>query len=409
LPLELQLKIQSIQNTNDALIEQTESYEKNLITESESSETKSKVNQIITELDEKIKMADDLIEQLDSGSLKEKEKLSKTKQDLNIKHNLEIIKGKIDLLPFNAKQVDFTENKQDKTKIGNEQKLGEVIIKETISFDQLFRFDFKELEISKSFTYQSRLFEILDNGNYVIGGFVTGTQKSHVLIYDPIRKEIIHELTLDNKIDNLLVFNNKIVFSQRLVEVEQVFFFQNYIYTNMIKIMDENLNLIRKTNTKANLKSLDESRLYCIHWKTQTFEIFDWNLNRMNTDFAFQHRDPQNSFYLKPARIDQFVKKDSKYILNFSTSTSTVHHPPSQLLIFNESGVLLKENKNINGDFVIDSNNNIIVNDAKNDLIYYYDFNGDLLKTVTYKRPKNFKAKIKQIKIDSVGNIYFGQ
>ncbi len=354
-------------------------------------------------------MADHLIEQLDSGSLKEKEKLSKTKQDLNIKHNLEIIKGKIDLLPFNAKQVDFTENKQDKTKIGNEQKLGEVIIKETISFDQLFRFDFKELEISKSFTYQSRLFEILDNGNYVIGGFVTGTHKSHVLIYDPIRKEIIHELTLDNKIDNLLVSNNKIVFSQRLVEVEQVFFFQNYIYTNMIKIMDENLNLIRKTNTKANLKSLDESRLYCIHWKTQTFEIFDWNLNRMNTDFAFQHRDPQNSFYLKPARIDQFVKKNNKYILNFSTSTSTVHHPPSQLLIFNESGVLLKENKNINGDFVIDSNNNIIVNDAKNDLIYYYDFNGDLLKTVTYKRPKNFKAKIKQIKIDSVGNIYFGQ
>jgi hypothetical protein len=79
------------------------------------------------------------------------------------------------------------------------------------------------------------------------------------------------------------------------------------------------------------------------------------------------------------------------------------------LLIFNEFGVLLKEHLNINGNFVTDSNNNIIVNDSKNDLIYYYDCNGELLKTVTYKRPKNFKAKIKQIKIDSGDNIYFGQ
>ncbi len=39
LPLELQLEIQSIQNTNDALIEKIESYEKNLISESESNDT----------------------------------------------------------------------------------------------------------------------------------------------------------------------------------------------------------------------------------------------------------------------------------------------------------------------------------------------------------------------------------
>ncbi len=42
LPPELQLEIESIQKTNDALIEQTESYEQNLITESESNETKNK-------------------------------------------------------------------------------------------------------------------------------------------------------------------------------------------------------------------------------------------------------------------------------------------------------------------------------------------------------------------------------
>jgi len=63
--------------------------------------------------------------------------------------------------------------------------------------------------------------------------------------------------------------------------------------------------------------------------------------------------------------MDQFVKRDNKYILNYQTQSIQLQH---QLLIFNESGVLLKENKNINGNFLIDSNNNIIVNDAKNDL-----------------------------------------
>ena len=128
------------------------------------------------------------------------------------------------------------------------------------------------------------------------------------------------------------------------------------------------------------------------------------------TDVVFQYEDPIKGFYFNsPSAIDQFVKRDNKYFLNYSTSTFTAHYPPSQLLIFSESGVLLKEHKNIYGDFVIDSKNNIILNNADNDLIYYYDCNGDLLKTVTYKRPKNFKTTIKQIKIDSGDNIYFGQ
>ena len=79
------------------------------------------------------------------------------------------------------------------------------------------------------------------------------------------------------------------------------------------------------------------------------------------------------------------------------------------MLIFNELGVLLKEHKSVDGHFVLDSNNNIIVNNAKNDLINYYDCNGNLFKTVSYKRPKNFKSIIKHLKIDSVDNIYFGQ
>ena len=69
------LEIESIQKTNDALIERVESYEKILISESESVETKARVNEIIADLDSKIKLAHNWIKLLDSGSLKEKDKI----------------------------------------------------------------------------------------------------------------------------------------------------------------------------------------------------------------------------------------------------------------------------------------------------------------------------------------------
>jgi len=54
LPAELKLEIETIQKTNDELIEKTEGYEQTLISESESVETKTKVNVIFADLDEKI-------------------------------------------------------------------------------------------------------------------------------------------------------------------------------------------------------------------------------------------------------------------------------------------------------------------------------------------------------------------
>jgi hemerythrin superfamily protein len=46
LPTELKLEIESIQNTNDVLIKTIESYEQNLISESESNETKKRIKEI---------------------------------------------------------------------------------------------------------------------------------------------------------------------------------------------------------------------------------------------------------------------------------------------------------------------------------------------------------------------------
>ena len=78
----------------------------------------------------------------------------------------------------------------------------------------------------------------------------------------------------------------------------------------------------------------------------------------------------------------------------------------NQLLIFNEIGVLLKK-IDIETDFVVDSNNNIVANNAKKNLISYYDLNGDLFKTVSLKRPKNEYKLLKQMRIDLAGKFYF--
>jgi len=402
LPLEMQLEIESIQNTNYSLIEKTQSYEQTLISESESSETKSKVMKILAESNKKIKVVDHLNKLIDSGSLKEKEKIKKSKQDL--KSNLELIKEKIRLLSFNAKQVDFVESTQNVIEIDNKLKIGEMIIKETINFEKLYVFNFKELEISKSFTYPSRLFEILDNGTYVVGGFVTKTQKFHLIIYDPIKKTKSREVIFDKRIDELLTFKNKIVISQRITGI------YGRVVGHLLQIMDENLRLIRETNTCSILKSIDESHLYTISLDIGfKLTLYDWNLNEINTNVLFQAKDSKRSFYFDSRfhmrySLNQVVKRDNKYFLFLKFEGNH----PDELYVYSEFGVLLNKSV-IFGEFVIDSNNNIIVNNKKNDLIEYYDSNGDLFKTVSYKRPKNERRQISQIKIDSADKIYFGQ
>ena len=367
LPPEMQLEIESIQKTNKELIEQTESYEENLISESESSETKAKVNKIINELNKKIKLVEYWTERVDSGGLKEKEK-KEIRQELNM-FNLKSIKEKINLLPFNAKQVSFVENKQDTSKSGNDQKIGHIKIEETISYEKLNIFNFKEVERNnQTFTFHSRQFHLLDNGTYAVGGYVTTTQKSHLIIYDPIKKRKTHEVIFDNRIDELFTFKNKIAFSLRRTE--------HYGYKYELKIMDENLNLIRElANTNANLKGVNDSQLYCISISSHiSLVLYDWNLNEIKSNVVFQFQNPEQSFFLKADihlqfKVNQLVKRENRLILNFKTGEQKT---PNQLIIFNEIGVLLKQ-IDIEYEFVIDSRNNIVANNPKRDLIFYYD------------------------------------
>jgi hypothetical protein len=315
--------------------------------------------------------------------------------------NLKSIKEKINLLPFNAKQVSFVENKQDTSKSGNDQKIGHIKIEETISYEKLNIFNFKEVERNnQTFTFHSRQFHLLDNGTYAVGGYVTTTQKSHLIIYDPIKKRKTHEVIFDKRIDELFTFKNKIAVSLR------------YGYKYELKIMDENLNLIRElANTTANLKGVNDSQLYCISISSHiSLVLYDWNLNEIKSNVVFQFQNPEQSFFLKADihlqfKVNQLVKRENRLILNFKTGEQKT---PNQLIIFNEIGVLLKQ-IDIEYEFVIDSRNNIVANNPKKDLIFYYDLNGDLFKTVSLKRPKNENKILKQMRIDLADKIYFAQ
>ena len=77
-------------------------------------------------------------------------------------------------------------------------------------------------------------------------------------------------------------------------------------------------------------------------------------------------------------------------------------------MIFSELGVLLKK-VCINDAFVIDSKNNIITNSSRRDSIIYYDLNGELLKSVTFKYSKNDNKLSKRIRIDSADHVHFFQ
>ena len=77
-------------------------------------------------------------------------------------------------------------------------------------------------------------------------------------------------------------------------------------------------------------------------------------------------------------------------------------------MIFNETGDLLKK-INTRDNFVIDSKNNIILNNTINNTLSYFDLNGETFKTVSLKRPKGDTIKLKHIKIDSKDRLYFTQ
>ena len=402
LSTELQKQIEDIYKNSDSLIEKTEIYEKSLISDSESAETKKMLKNLIAELDAKKEIAEKWFKAFNSTEIKYKETLKLAKEELN-GFKLKEITEKISMLPFNAKKLDFVEN----TEVAggkNGQKLGKMQLHENISFERLKIFKFKEIEKKgKVFTGPSKIFEVLDNGMYVVGGYVTQTRKSHLLIYDPVKKVKIKEISFEKRIDLLFSSNNKIALSQRE---------DNYSIFTTVKILDENLNLIKEKNKVIKkIKGVDNSYLYLTERfisdngnVNSNLWLFDWNLNETKTDVVFQLDNPDQPFYLDHSKINQIEKQDNNYVVSIETGYAYV------ITIFSETGAVLKKFQTHDQPLLFDSKNNMILANLHSDSLSYFDLNErEMFKSVSLKRPRNDTLKLKHIKIDSSDRLYFTQ
>ena len=94
--------------------------------------------------------------------------------------------------------------------------------------------------------------------------------------------------------------------------------------------------------------------------------------------------------------ISQFEKRENRYIIDIY----------NRIIIFSENGAHIND-ININGLFVIDSKNNIIVLKHVGNLLFYFDFNGDLFKSVYLKPPKSDRSSFKHIKIVLLDKLHF--
>jgi len=410
---ELQKQIEEIYATSEALIEKTETYEKSLVSESETAETKTMLTEILAELDAKKEIADKWTKTLNLTGIKDKQTLKIARVELN-GFKLKEINEKIALLPMNAKKLDFVESNVEVGK-KNGQKIGNMQLKETISFDKLNILKFREVETKEqSFTLSSRIFEILDNGFYIIAGYSKQTKMSHLFTFDPIKKIRINEVTFDNRIELLFSCNKKIALFHRE-------------YTRMglnstIKVLDENLNVIKEKKIAHQLQSVDHSYLYCTEYlmgvngviKPSNLVLYDWNLNETKTDIAFQLNKPNEAFYLNFVslngetdylfkKITRLEKKDSKYVVSLNMGNV------GRIMIFSETGTLLKEINHPFNNFQIDSRNNIVLAELRIDMLTYFDLNGEMLKKVILKRTKNNTLTLKYFKMDSSDRLYFIQ
>ena len=197
--------------------------------------------------------------------------------------------------------------------------------------------------------------------------------------------------------------NNKIALSQRE---------DNYSIFTTVKILDENLNLIKEKNKVIKkIKGVDNSYLYL----TEPFIfdngnvnsnlwLFDWNLNETKTDVVFQLDNPDQPFYLDHSKINQIEKQDNNYVVSIKTGYAYV------ITIFSETGAVLKKFQTHDQPLLFDSKNNMILANLHSDSLSYFDLNErEMFKSVSLKRPRNDTLKLKHIKIDSSDRLYFTQ
>jgi len=299
---------------------------------------------------------------------------------------LKEIYEKINALPVNEKKMEFVEQ--------NEQALGSMLLKEIKNTDALNVVGINYLiELThNSISQGTFMYGTLDNGTYVISGYNNNSKDYILAIYDPIKKLINKSLTFENKV-KFKIWKNQVVAFIRYIKGPT----GHGYYECWIEIMDENLNKLKGLIVpyEYTLVGLNESFLYIMN-SFPNLDIFDWSLNKVDSNLKFQTNDNTEPFYLDfyayrmQNQIIQIEQRNNNYIISDGIETK----------ILNEKGIKIKSMEN--GSFVIDSKNNVII--LKKNTLYYYNLDGELIKNVTLKGKRKF---LKGMTIDSNDQLHF--
>jgi len=391
LSIDIQLKINEIDYLCVKMIESVDTYEQDL---NKAFILNEKQKQLLNkEIKLLQKQTNHWIAYLNDKKLINDTELNKMKKDL-FNFSTENLCDRVKSLILNNTNLKYFKKKDD------ENEIGQLFLKESIQLDNesvLFNENeminyFINLHVSDFDDYNAYLkYERLENGTYVIS-YSSGENK-FLVIYDPESSQILKKINLDKNLMKMMTAQNKIAI---------ICWFGSSWW---LRIMDEMLNFkFDKKIDHYHLAGVDTSFLYCIRDKDFSLILFDWSLNEIKTNVKLQYTNSKQAFFIPfyiPLCYIQIIQLKSMFIVRLDTWFDKTK---KCLLIFDEIGNTVKMIE-VNGEFKIDSHNNIIILIKDENKLVYYDAHGSLFKEVNLKCFKQFK--ILKLYINSNDKLYF--
>lgn len=277
------------------------------------------------------------------------------KIDENLKSRLDLMVDQVNKVLYGDKIAEFKVN----TNRLDTDILGNLCIKATINLNRL-----------KTFNLNDQLDDFFDSiffcGNPNGTFFIIYQNESSFLVlvtFDPVSGKT-EKKTLCKCTTFYGITKNKNSIAILLSEFDQ----------DSLLILDTNFKVINeKRIPKMNLRGANDSFLYfSVENNNEPFVIYDWKLNKLETNKKFQNKDENAPFYISPY-LDQIDNRNEKFIILHDNRINIVDELTGSTLNSIQIETIY---------FFIDSTNLIVVFDETNKQMCYYDLNGILVKCI---------------------------
>jgi hypothetical protein len=260
--------------------------------------------------------------------------------------------------------------------------IGHLQLKQYIEIENFKQIDLNKLinenNIINGYNFKCDIFK----QNYLIT-YSLNYKQTGLFIYDSVNNRIEKQIMLDYpSVNSLKIVNNSIVLCLPI----------DYSRSeNHLVVLDDELNIkAKKSVDRCFLIGANQKYLYCKddECMESVCRELDWNLKEIESKLKFQQSDPKAPFFISNTNTELSIRQ-----LEYANNRYFVR-PGSNILfsnlsdfiqIFDEHGKLIKSTQ-IDGDFKLDSNNNLVVLKNNNKLIYL-DLNGLTFKRIKIEDP----------------------